>query len=153
MKQDISVEFDATTGLRDIVIGDDGDLLSVDDFSTSLDLSILTNGRANSSEVPQAAARRGWIGDLTPKTEGRKAGSKVWLFEQARRDTDTVNGIRDAVQEALQWLIDDGQVERIEVDAEPSGVSGVFVTATFFIGNNVVKRYFSLWNRTEERDL
>lgn len=153
MKQDIDVTFNSVTGLRDIAIGDDGDLRAVDDFSTSVDLSILTDKRANSSEVPQPIARRGWIGDLTPKTEGRKVGSKVWLFEQSRRDDDTVNGVRDAVQESLQWLIDEGQVERIEVAATPSGVSGVLVTVIFFIGNNVVKRYFNLWNRTEERDL
>ncbi len=153
MKQDLDVTFDSATGLRDIAIGADGDLQSVDDFSTSIDLSILTNRRANSSEVSQPIARRGWIGDLTPKTQGRKVGSKVWLFEQSRRDSDTINGIRDAVQEGLQWLIDEGQVERIEVAAAASGVSGVLVTVTFFIGNNVVKRYFNLWNRTEERDL
>ena len=153
MKQDIDVTFNSVTGLRDIAIGSDGDLQSIDDFSTSIDLSILTNKRANSSEVPQPEARRGWIGDLTPKTQGRKVGSKVWLFEQSRRDSDAINGVRDAVQESLQWLIEEGQVERIEVAAVASGVSGVLVTVTFFIGNNTVKRYFNLWNQTEERDL
>ena len=153
MKQDISVTFNSVSGLRDIAVGSDGDLQSVDDFSNSLDLSILNNKRENSSEVPQPIARRGWIGDLTPKTQGRKVGSKVWLFEQSRRDSDTINGIRDAVLESLQWLIDEGQVERTEVTAVASGISGVLVTATFFIGNNTVKRYFSLWNRTEERNL
>lgn len=153
MKQDVDVTFDSITGLRDIAIGDDGDLQAIDDFSTSVDLSILTDRRANSSEVPQPTERRGWIGDLTPKTEGRKVGSKVWLFEQSRRDDDAINGIRDAVQESLQWLIDEGQVDRIEVAATASGTSGVLVTVVFFIGNNTVKRYYNLWNRTEERDL
>lgn len=153
MKQDIDVVFDSITGLRDIAIGADGDLQSVDDFSTSVDLSILTNQRANSSEVPQPTARRGWIGDLTPKTRGRKVGSKVWLFEQARRDLDTINGIRDAVQDGLQWLIDEGQVDRIEVSASASGFNGVFIKVTFSIGNNIINRYFNLWNRTEERSL
>lgn len=153
MKQDIAVIFDSVTGLRDIAIGDDGDLQSVDDFSTSVDLAILTNRRANSSEVPQATERRGWIGDLTPKVAGRKAGSKVWLFEQRRRDDNTINGLRDAFQEALQSLIEDGQVDRTQVDAVASGISGVQVTVVFFIGNNLVRRYFNLWNRTEERNL
>ncbi len=152
-KQDIDVVFDSSTGLRDIAVGSDGDLQSVDDFSTSLDLSILTDRRADSSEVPQSSERRGWIGDLTPKTFGRIVGSKVWLFEQSRRNSDTINGIRDAVQESLQWLIEEGQVDRVEVAAEALNVSGVRVTVVFFIGNDLIKRYFNLWNQTEERDL
>lgn len=151
--QDIDVVFDSVTGLRDIAIGDNGDLKSVDDFSTSVDLSILTDRRANGSEVPQAVQRRGWIGDLTPKTEGRKVGSKLWLFEQRRRDADTINGIRDAVFESLSWLVDENQVDRLEVAAEALGRNAVRVIVTFFIGNNIIKRYFTLWNNTEERDL
>lgn len=152
-KQDIDVTVNSITGLRDLSIGSDGDLQSVDDFSTSVDLSILTNRRANSSEVPQAINRRGWIGDLTPRVQGRKVGSKAWLFEQARRDIDTINGVRDAVQEALQWVIEEGQADRVTIDAVASGTSGVLVTVEFLVGNNLVKRYFSLWDRTEERSL
>ena len=150
-KQDIRVVFDTETKLRDIAIGDDGDLSSVDDFSTSIDLSVLTNERANSSEVPQALERRGWIGDLTPRTEGFRAGSKLWLFEQSRRTQDTVNDIRNAVQEGLQWIVDKGQAERIQVDSEMIGDSGVRVTVVISVGNNRVKRYFTLWDQTEER--
>ena len=152
-KQDINVVFNAATGLRDIAVGSDGDLAAIDDFSTSVDLSILTHRRADGSEVPQAIERRGWIGDLTPKVPGRKVGSKVWLFEQARRTNDTINAIRNAVQESLLWIIEENQVERIEVNAQVSGRSGILVTVQFFIGNNVVRRYFNLWNNTEERDL
>ncbi len=153
IKQDIDVTFDSITGLRDIAIGDDGDLQAIDDFSTSIDLSILTDRRASSNEVPVAALRRGWIGDLAPRIVDFRVGSKVWLFEQRRLDADTINGIRNAVQESLEWLITGGQVERTEVQAVANGISGVRVTVFFFIGNNVVKRYFILWNDTEERDL
>lgn len=150
-KQDIRVVFDTETKLRDISLGDDGDLSSVDDFSTSIDLSVLTNERANSSEVPQAIERRGWIGDLTPITEGFRVGSKLWLFEQSRRTQETVNDIRNAVQEGLQWIVDKGQAERIQVDSEMIGTSGVRITVVISVGNNRIKRYFTLWDQTEER--
>lgn len=150
-KQDIRVVFDTETKLRDIALGDDGDLNSVDDFSTSIDLSVLTNQRASSTEVPQAENRRGWIGDLTPITDGFQVGSKLWLFEQSRLTQETVNDIRNAVQEGLQWIVDKGQAERVEVDAEMIGSSGVRITATIFVGNNRIKRYFTLWDQTEER--
>lgn len=150
-KQDVRVIFDAETKLRDIALGDDGDLSAVDDFSTSIDLSVLTNQRANSSEVPQADQRRGWIGDLTPITDDFQVGSKLWLFEQSRRTQETVNDIRNAVQEGLQWIIDKGQAERIAVDSEMIGASGVRITVVISVGNNKIKRYFTLWDQTEER--
>lgn len=153
MKQDIAVIVDPITGLRDIAIGTDGDFESVDDFSTSIDLSILTDRRAEASEVPEASSRRGWIGDLTPNIEGFKVGSKVWLFEQSRRVPDTINGIRDAVQEGLFWLVEEGKVDRLQVEAVATGRSGVQITVVFFIENDVTKRYFNLWNLTEERIL
>lgn len=151
MKQDIAIIFDPLNKMRDISLGDDGDLAAVDDFSTSVDLSILTNRRADGSEVSQAVERRGWIGDTTPETDGFKVGSKLWLFEQARRTQNTVNDARDAVREGLQWIADRNQGERIEVDAEAVGASGIRITAIIFVGNNTIKRYFTLWDNTEER--
>lgn len=153
MTQDIAIVVDSETGARDITIGSNGDLLQSDGFDTSIDNSILVNRRASSEEVPQAQERRGWIGDLFPRREGFKVGSKIWLFEQRRRTQDVINAIRDAAQEALQWMIDEGQVERIEVTAEAVGSSGVRLQIQIFVGNNRIKRYFTLWTDTKNREI
>ena len=151
MKQDIKVSFNSALKTRDISIGSDGDLGSVDDFSTSIDLSILTSKRAAGSEVPSALDRRGWIGDIAPRTPSFLVGSKVWLFQQQRHTQDTVNDLRDAVREAVQWYVDGGKAERVQVEAELLDGFGVQITVIFFIANNTGKRYFTLWNNTEEQ--
>lgn len=153
IKQDIAIVFDPDTQNRDIAIGDDGDLQSVDDFSTSLGVSLFTDKRVSASEVSQAVLRRGWIGDVVPRTEFFKIGSKMWLFEQSRRDELTLAALADAAEESLQWIITSGQANGLEVNANLNGFGGVSVDIDFFIENNVVKRYFSFWNNTEEKDI
>ena len=152
-KQDIAVVFNTEFNTRDIAVGDDGDLESVDGYSTSLSLSILTNQRADSSEVAQPLNRKGWIGDLTPKTFGREIGSKVWLFYQSRVVDETVNGIRNAMYDGLMWMLQDSQISNLEVTAEKSGSNGIVALVTINVANNTVRRYFNFWDDTEERNI
>lgn len=146
-KQDLAVVVDNLTGQRDIGIGKDGDLLSVSGFETSLDLSLLTNRRASSSEVTQTQYRRGWIGDLV-SAASRLVGSTLWIYEQRRLDAQVLRAIEDTARNALKWMLEDEAVSNIQVTAEQVSAHSVRLEVDLFIGNNVVRRYFTLWGRT-----
>lgn len=148
-KQDIAVIVDPRTGARDIGVGADGDLAAVSGAETSIDLSIMTNRRADASEVLQPAERRGWIGDLVARVEGFKVGSKLWLYEQRRLDQNTVNGVRDAAQKGLAWFAERGFADRVEAEAQQNGAGGIRLVARIFVGADVVARSFTIWNRTK----
>lgn len=91
-------------GYLDFTIAENGDIEQRDFLDTSIMVSVYENRRASSSEVDLPELRRGWIGnESTPDFE---RGSKIWLYEQARLNTTTINNIIAAANEALQWLID-----------------------------------------------
>lgn len=147
--QDIALIVDPETGTRDIAIGDNGDFVSVDNITTSLQMSLLTDSRADSSEVAEPLLRRGWIGDTTPIVAGHLIGSKLWLYEQSRATLATLNGVRTAAREALQWMLDRGVADNITVTTEVAG-TGILLTAVVNIGQSTITRYFNLWNKTNE---
>lgn len=91
-------------GFFDIVIDEDGDMLTENFLDTSLLRTIYAERRASESEVLTQNLRRGWIGNAEKDFED---GSKVWLFEQAPLTLQTINGIKSEIENALQWLIDD----------------------------------------------
>ena len=153
MTQDIAVVIDSITGLRDMSIGDNGDLVASTGFDTSIDNSILVNQRASSEEVAQAQERRGWIGDLYPRSTDFKVGSKIWLFEQERRTQNVMNAIRDLAFNSLEWMVEGNHAERITASVEPVGASEARLTVQIFVGNNLVKRYFNLWTNTRSREV
>ena len=75
-------------------------------------------------------------------------GSKVWLFYQAKKTQDTINGITTEIENALSWLIEDNFVENIEVTTSFTQ-SGAFASILIFRPNSKVeKRFFELWNNT-----
>ncbi len=135
-------------GIYDLTIGFDGDIATEDSFDTALVVSLLSDRRANESEVPESHRRRGWIGnEVTP---GFEIGSKVWLFEQARLNRTTMNGIADAARDALQWFIDDDLVVAVRnVQVALVGRDQVSLEVTIErTSSEVEKRFFTLWENT-----
>lgn len=105
-------------GQLDIAIDPEtGDLAGVTGLETALTISIFADRRADSSEVPQPELRRGWWGNLVgPKSEeGFEIGSKLWTLEQARNTVEKLNLANGLARSALQWLIDDGIAQTIDV--------------------------------------
>ena len=134
-------------GLYDMQIGTDGDILSTDNFDAALIVSLLTDRRANESEVLEAVYRRGWIGNES--TPGIEIGSKIWLFEQSRLNRTALDGIEIAARDALQWLIDDGHAVSIVSAAAVRTDSGLTLEVTIERHNSEVEtRFFDLWTAT-----
>ena len=133
-------------GIYDFSLTDDGDILTADFFDTAILMSLFCERRAASSEVPDSQRRRGWIGNES--TPGFEMGSKIWLYEQARIDRNTLNGINSAADAAFRWMIDD------EIALSVSS-SSTFTNDTINLeviierpNSKVERRYFTLWDNT-----
>ena len=134
-------------GLYDIAFDFAGDIATEDSFDTALVVSLLTDRRADPSEVPEPQRRRGWIGDEDADVP---MGSKIWLFEQSRRTRTNLNRLEDAARRALTWLVDRGYATRISgVTATPVDRGGISLRVTVERpGGEVETRFFQLWNCT-----
>ena len=128
----------------DIGYGEDGDFLTTRGFDTALKMSILCEQRADAEEVSVPRLRRGWIGNLDQSSPN---GSKVWLYDQTRRVQSTLNGIRDAAQNGLEW-IRENHADTVEVDVTFT-TQGVLIKPHVAVGNMPVESVsIELWKFT-----
>lgn len=136
-----------STNFYDIGIQFDGDIATEDAFDTFILVALLTDARADSSEMRPSQRRRGWIGN--EHTPGFEIGSKLWLYEQSRLTRTIMNEIETEAIRALSSLVADGLVDAIRgVDAVPT-TTGVNMTLQIERDpSEVEKRHFELWNNT-----
>lgn len=134
-------------GLFDIALNGFGDLESVDDFSSAIDVSLLSDARADESQISNPERRRGWIGDVASPVAGRKLGSLNWTLEQARVTQSTINKARNFSADALQWFVDDGLASNVDVTASRgASTSSIGLTIVFTAPNgDISSRFIKLW--------
>ncbi|MGD9759111.1 MAG: phage GP46 family protein [Comamonas sp.] len=85
-------------------------------------ISLLTWRRAEPSDSVDDAELQGWWGDSYPAEPNDRIGSRLWLL---RRRSITPQTLRDAqryCEEALQWMVDDGLVNAVQVTITRAGV-------------------------------
>ncbi|MGR3179823.1 MAG: phage GP46 family protein [Candidatus Anammoxibacter sp.] len=127
----------------------DGDIESVENFKTAIQVSLFSDARADSSQVFLPEARKGWIGDIVTPIDGQNFGSLLWLVQQERLTQSTLNKVVNFARLALQWLIDQGQASRIEVSGEIVPRSGISlnIVITSILGKTE-SHYVELWENT-----
>ena len=133
-------------GLFDFSLTADGDILTQDFFDTAILMSFFCERRAASSEVPVSRNRRGWIGNES--TPGFEIGSKIWLYEQARITRTTINGVVDAANDSLDWMIDDDIAVSRNAFATTTTESIILGVDIARPNSPVERRFFKLWNNT-----
>lgn len=104
-------------GIYDFNITPEGDFETDSTIENPINASLFTNARADASEVPIAKDRSGWWGNELYETIGHQFGSKLHLLKQRRFNEETKNIVIDYIRNGLQWLIDDGIVNNIDVSA------------------------------------
>ena len=116
---DAALVFDPDTVTADIGVAA-GDLVHEDGLKTAVLISLFTDRRAEADDALPAddSDRRGWWGDLVPPAEGDRIGSKLWLLTREKTTREVLNRAREYARESLEWLIEDGIADRLEVDAE-----------------------------------
>ena len=128
---------------------DGGDFESVDGFDTALQVSLLSDARADSSEVLTPEQRRGWIGDLVSTVTDRLFGGKLWLLDQRKLTQTTLNDATDFARKALSWFTQDGIAKNIDVSGVIVPRSGIAlnIKITSFDGSTE-NHYVPLWEAT-----
>lgn len=128
-----------------------GDFKKTDGFETAINITLMCERRAAESEMPKPELRRGWWGNLLLPYDKFEIGSKLWLLSQARSTQDTLNNSITYMQTAFQWFIDDGYLEKIDIDAEYRGIDNteLIIRIDFIRSQNIVEsKYYSVWNNT-----
>lgn len=134
-------------GVYDIKIGFDGDIETADSFDTFIIVALLSDKRADASEMLDPSRRRGWIGN--EHTPGFELGSKLWLYDQARLTRTIINEIQTEAVNALQSLVDEDLAVAIrgaEIVLTDAGASLVVLIERS--QSRVEKRFFELWQNT-----
>lgn len=134
-------------GIYDLKVGFDGDIETADSFDTYILVALLSDKRADASEILDSARRRGWIGN--EQTPGFELGSKLWLFEQSRLTRTVINEIQTEAVNALQSLVDEDlavAIRGVELDLTDGGAT--LVVEIERSPSRVEKRFFDLWQNT-----
>ncbi|MFA5398507.1 MAG: phage GP46 family protein [Methanogenium sp.] len=148
---DIKLTYDDSLMECDLSITD-GDLTLEDGLETAILLSLFIDRRAeDDDELDNPNDKRGWWGDQVTSFPGDRIGSRLWLLERAKTDTETLRATEEYALEALEWMKEDGVVEDIEVEAyrvkiKNTEVLGLKVMLKKFEGNNETFIYDDLWN-------
>ena len=113
---DLALTFNPEIDGLDISL-DGTDLRHEDTLITAAMLSLLCDRTAQAHEVPEGVDRRGWWADTYAQDAGDAFGSRLWLLAREKQLPEVVQRARRYFREALQWLVDDGLAERLDVSA------------------------------------
>lgn len=95
--------------------------LQLDPLTRAVVISLFTHRRADPDD--NADVPMGWWGDTWPAVANDRYGSKLWLLQRSKLTNDLVNRVRTYLREALQWMLDDGVVTRIDIEVQRTGIN------------------------------
>ena len=99
-------------------------------LQNAITVSLFTDARCASDELPQGETdQRGYWGDIE-LPEGESLGSKLWTLKRKKVTQQTIGRVRDYAEEALQWLVNDGHLQSVNVTAERSGLYQIDLNIT-----------------------
>lgn len=93
---------------------DDADLAPDASLASAVLLSLTCDRLAQPHEVARGEDRRGWWADAFAE-DGDQFGSRLWLLAREKQLPSTVQRCKAYIEEALQWMIDDGLVRAMTV--------------------------------------
>lgn len=121
------------------------DLARDDGLETAVIISLFTDRRATSEQIPPELPQedlRGYWGDLTEGTDAASVtGSLLWLLAREKQLPATLSRAEQYCREALQWMVDDLIATRVEASAEYVGREIMLLTVDIFRPAGGVVRY------------
>lgn len=125
-----------------------GDLTSGDDLQTAILISLFTDRLTNSDDdLDNSSDRRGWWGDINAQY---KIGSRFWLLRRQKLTLKVAQKAEQYAKEALFWLVDDGVVQSIQIEATIRQPDRLYLTITFQRPDRDSKemlRYYWVWSK------
>lgn len=95
-----------------------GDLVTGDDLSTAVVISLFTWKRAKAGDIlPDGTDRKGWWGDTYSSIPEDKIGSRIWILNREKILPSTIARLEEYAYEALEWLIEDKIAKAVTVKA------------------------------------
>lgn len=135
-----------------------GGLVARNPIETAVLLLLFTDAQADPTDLTfeQHGDRRGWVGDgFDVDTANGEAplGSRLWLFRRSVLNAGTLQAIEDEARRALQPLIDQQVVVRIDVSGSTDPASNRLILAVNLYGRDGTKvyaaRFDPLWKRAD----
>ncbi|MGF6392174.1 phage GP46 family protein [Pseudomonas plecoglossicida] len=110
-------------------------------------ISLFTWRRAGPDDPVDDEERYGWWGDSFPKVADDRIGSRLYLLRRVKLTDRTQRDAEYYASEALQWLIDDGQVLAIAITSERAGADrlNLRVVLTLLSGAFLIIDSDQLW--------
>jgi phage gp46-like protein len=100
-------------------VDENGHLTTDDTLRTMVLVALFTWRRADpEDDVPDASDLKGWWGDNYPEVENDQMGSKLWQLEGMKADDEALAFAREAIADALQFMLDDGIADSITIEVE-----------------------------------
>lgn len=93
----------------------------LDPLTRAVVISFFTHRRADPDD--NADVPMGWWGDTWPAVANDRYGSKLWLLQRSKLTNALVNTVRTYLRDAVQWMLDDGVVSRIDIDIQRTGIN------------------------------
>lgn len=81
-------------------------------------ISLYTWRRAETDDPIDDEERYGWWGDSYPAIADDRIGSRLYLLRRVKLTPQTQRDAEFYAREALQWLLDDGEVIAIDITSE-----------------------------------
>ncbi len=145
-KQDVGF-FNVGAACPDFVI-ENGDLKADNGLETASLISVYTDRRVTLEELPLGEAdQKGWWADLISEPIEDAIGSKLWRLERIGKVLETtVVEMKNLLQEAFEWMVEDGLAETVVVTAEQSGFNEIKGSVKIFKpnGNNIPFKF--IWD-------
>jgi phage gp46-like protein len=99
-----------------------GDFRAEQGLATQVLICLMTDRRVEPSELRDGDENRGWIGDSFDTVDGETpVGSRLWLLRRSSMEDGIEIKAEDYAREALQPLIDQGAVARVDVTVIADG--------------------------------
>lgn len=118
--------------MRELEINGDLSELSMyadDELTRAVIISLFSWARARDDDQVEGSRRFGFWGD-TYDEAGQETGSRLWLMSRSKILPDTVERCRKYAAQALQWLVDDGVADSVDVQAERNGLDRIDMQIT-----------------------
>ena len=96
-------------------------------------ISLFSWRRAATDDPFDDAERYGWWGDSYPTVADDRIGSRLWLLRRVKLTSATQRDAEFYAHEALQWLLDDGQVLAVEIATEKADTDRLNLSVTLTV--------------------
>lgn len=147
----IALVYDNDAQRADLDRGAAGDenIQTDEGLNTAVLVSLFTRRlAANDDELtdPLSEDRMGWWADPYADVTDDLIGSRLWLLRRSKTSQSTMNLAKTYIEEALQWLIDDGVAESITVEVERHAEGVLAFRVEILKPTDPASRWVGVWN-------